>query len=166
MQSQPIPGDDDRKIRTTGQNIHSIESDSIMRRPFQITPEELKVKGDNTTRSIQHKKSDTGEVGPVNHVGVTNNLYKERSEVLKRDGILVQIHWKNSNARFLHPLMPVIYTEQVANKVIQRRGILHHMRVMTDNTHQTEQTVLTIFLQNKTTPDSISVGSTLVNKLL
>jgi len=155
--------DDETKLRSLGQNIRSTESDTIMRRPFEVAPDGVRVSESNLQRKMQHKKTKTGEVGPVLNDGVTSNLYKTRSEVLLNDGVFVQVTWKNSNARFLKPMMPVVYLEERNGEVKQREGLLHHCKIMLDNNSKSEVTVMTLFL--KIPRDGNDKAKTMVQQL-
>jgi len=138
--------DDDTKIRDKGTAIVSLESDAMMSRPIEIEATKMTVKEDSVTNRQASKKMASG-IGPVEYAGETNNQYKLRTDGLIRDGVVIQLDWKSSNARLLVPMMPIIYIVEHEGKIVRFEGVLQRVDVITVIKEKTENAKLTIFLK-------------------
>jgi len=138
--------DNDTKIRDKGTAVVSLESDAMMSRPVEIKSDKMIVKEDSVTNRQASKEVASG-VGPVEYAGETNNLYKLRTDGLIRDGVVIQLDWKSSNARLLVPMMPIIYIVEHEGKIVRFEGVLQRVDVITVIKEKTENAKLTIFLK-------------------
>lgn len=144
--------DSDKDVKNRGIRIKATEADTIVHRPLEITPDEVKVKASDIISKTQHRELKSGDT-PVVNGGVTNNHYRLRSRVLQNDGTYLQIVWNHSNTRLLKPMMGVTYYEQDGNKVVNYEGLLHKIHTVYDNNKQVEHAVLFIFLKHKERPN-------------
>ncbi len=154
-------GDSDTKHIDKGLIVESIESDSILSRPVEVTEDKVVSKPVNVKRKLQHKESTDGATVRQSYP-TNNNQYAIRSDVLQNDGSVVQVQWNFSNARLLNPGMPVIYlNEDKEGGIIKTEGILQQVDVMTDCNKKMEVAILHIFLANEV-KDSKTKGSTAI----
>ena len=147
---KPMDGED--KFHSMGTSVNAIESDSIATRQFEISKDGMKISADNMLRRQTHKALESKDY-TVKNSEITNNMYKHRSEILKGDGVLVNVTWNTSNSRLITPMMPVIFIEEVGGKISKREGMVQAVYVLADNVQKRETTSLTLFLENGTTKD-------------
>ena len=138
--------DNDDYVHDKGTAIETVNSDSLNARPIQLTSDGMKVSESYVRDRLAHKELNDG-IGKVEFKGVTNNQYDARSEVLKRDGSLIQLVWSYSNARLLTPMMPVIYVHEESDTIIKYEGILQRVDISIDNKSRIETALLTVFMK-------------------
>lgn len=145
--------DDDRDVASKGVKVLAVESETLLKRQFEITPTSLKLDGDRFTSKTAHREIPGSST--VVDGGVTSNFYKLRSSVLASDGYYVPIEWKYSNSFLLTPLMSVILmTVDDEGIPVQTEGLLHQYTAIIDKNTESEVTSLLVFVKAESKSDS------------
>ena len=132
-----------------GVGHEGIDSDTLLRRPVEVTVEKVKSSKDWIKRKHIHKLMEDKNYKSRN-VGVTNNWYVERSKTLANDGKLINLDWKLSSVDTLARGMSVeLYTTDKEGIIIKYIGTLLGVHAVTDSKFDTENAVLNIFIVNE-----------------
>ncbi len=139
---------DEASAKVKGTGIIAVDADAVMNRSAEVSKDKVVIKKENYTREMVNRKLTDGS-NAIRSVGVTNNLYKHRSETLMADGNLVTFKWQNSNGDLLLPGMSVTHVFVENNVISKRKGILHGVNKMTDNNSKKETSILLVFIRNE-----------------
>ncbi len=141
--------DNEAKLKSSGSGVNMTDDETILKRPVEVSPDEVKVNSENTKRKYVHKKTADGEAKFEQHEN-KSNTYSARSSVLKNDGKFIQVQWNFSNARLLTPAMGIIYVIEESDGIKTYEGVLHGVHITCDNNSKMEVAILSIFLTRNT----------------
>ena len=136
----------DKEYMNYGEAFNTIEPNSIMNRPHKVSKGKTPtISYSETTYNMAIKRREDS-TSLSRTVRTTDNMYRERSKVLRTLGSILKFTWNSADIEYLYPAMPVTYTRMNSyNQIEQYQGILHHVYNRIDNTSESVA-ILTVYL--------------------
>lgn len=118
----------DKEYMNYGESFNVSEVNKVMNRPHTaIRGETPEINFDKYNYNIASKSRDD-TISLSRTIKPTDNLYKERSMVLKSLGSMLKFTWRSADIDYLYPGMRVVYTYTDAfDNVITYNGVLQHV---------------------------------------
>ena len=136
----------DKEYMNYGEAFNTIDPNSVMNRPHKASKGQTPTINYNEHTYNQAIKKREDGVSLSRTVNITDNMYRERSKILRTLGSLIKFNWYSADIEFLYPGMPVLYTMMNSfNQVEQYQGILHHVYNKIDNNFESVA-ILTVYL--------------------
>lgn len=128
----------------SGAGIVSINSNQVLDRTYQVEDGKLKVNSDNMVDKITSDSKN--DMKTMKSLGPNDNLYYERSKVVRAKAKILQFQWNYSRVDYLYPGMGVDIVRVKYDKIIREKGTLisHYSKI--DNSYLNETTLLNIIV--------------------
>jgi hypothetical protein len=98
----------ENELLNTGYSIVASDPNTMLERNALVDDDSVVVSKDSNLTGLLFKTPSDGNPNP-NYVGMTDNLYKYRSEIMKKSMSIFQVQWNHSDPDLIYPGMPVMY---------------------------------------------------------
>jgi len=138
---------DENDVMDTGIGYTQTDPNKLLNSNNTVSGDTVSIDSDSINHTNAFKYRNDGN-DKIKYVGATDNLYSQRTEIIKNTMMVYQIQWNHCNPDLLYPGMPVIYNyTDEDNGVIKLRGTLQSVYVMYNEGLKTVTSLINIAVE-------------------
>jgi hypothetical protein len=139
--------DGEDSFMDSGVGFTNTDPNKIITRNSNVNDDEVTVDTEQMNAGQKFKnKADLGD--KTVHLGPVDNMYKHRSDIVKRSMAVYQIQWNHCDPDLIYPGMPVMYVYlKDENTIVKLKGTVQSIFILNNIGTNTVSAMLNIMVE-------------------